>query len=101
MTLIYSRKAYNKDKEFAKIVESTALEASSQEHHTELIQEYYPNLIVTPYYTYEHGGMIIESFMRCDFDSSVDAFVATDDEKELKERLLTINEDLQGYCYDD
>ena len=94
MTYIYSRKAYTDDTEFADIVESTALEATSQQHHTELIQEHYPDLTIEPYYTYEHGGMLIEPSLRCQFDSSADAFVAYDDKQELEDRLAEINDSL-------
>ena len=99
-TLIYSRKAYTEDTEFTEVVESTAAEANNQEHHIELIQAHYPDLIVEPYYTYEHGGMMIESHKRCEWDSSADAFVAYENESNLLDKLLAINEDLQGTDYD-
>ena len=96
MTLIYSRKAYQGDTEFAEVVEATANQADSQAHHTELISEHYPDLEVIPYYTYEHGGMMIEPTRRCQWDSSADAFVATNDHDELADYLNAINTDLQG-----
>ena len=103
MVHIYSRKAYTADTAFGRIVEETASIADSREHHTELIQEEFPDLTVVPYYTYEHGGTMIEAHKRCAFDSSADAYVAYDDPGELDDVLLAINSDLQGedYEYDD
>jgi len=98
MTLVYSRKAYTEDTEFAELVESTANQANSQEHHIELIEAKLPDdMVVTPYYTYEHGGMMIEPYQRCQFDSSADAFVATNDtDLKVGDILLAINTELQG-----
>lgn len=95
MTLIYSRKAYHDDAEFASIVESTAMEANNLEHHIELINKYYPELTTVQLWTYEHSGMRIETFQRCSWDSSADAFAATDDHDELQTKLAEINEELE------
>ncbi len=94
MTHIYSRKAYQNDKKFAKIVEETSREANNLEHHMELIQEYYPKLVVIQLWTYEHGGMSIDKFKRCQFDSSADAFAATDNPNALNRKLSKINKEL-------
>ena len=94
MTYIYSRKAYQEDEEFADIVESTANEASNLLHHMELIQEHYPELQVVQLWTYEHSGMSIDTFKRCQWDSSADAFAVTDDMNELEQQLDQINKDL-------
>jgi len=95
MTLVYSRKAYTDDTEFAELVESTAHQANSQEHHIKLIKAELPDdMVVTPYYTYEHDGMVIELLQRCQFDSSADAFVATNDTISTVVNILTaINKD--------
>ena len=95
MTHIYSRKAYQDDEEFADIVESTASEANNLLHHMELIQEQYPDLQVVQLWTYEHSGMSIDTFKRCQWDSSADAFAVTDDMNELEQQLDQINEDLE------
>ena len=94
MTHVYSRKAYQEDEAFAQVVESTANLANNKEHHIELIQEEYPDLTIVPLWTYEHSGMSIDTFQRCSFDSSADAFGATSDLTELDEVLSTINEEL-------
>lgn len=95
MTYLYSRKAYQEDMEFAEIVESTAEEANSLTHHIQLIQEHYPNLTVVQLWTFEHSGMSIDTFKRCQWDSSADAFAVTDNMEELEERLAIINKDLE------
>ena len=95
MTYIYSRKAYQDDEEFADIIESTASEANSLAHHMELIQEQYPDLQVVQLWTYEHSDMSIDTFKRCQWDSSADAFAVTDDMNELEQQLDQINEDLE------
>ena len=94
MTHIYSRKAYNNDKDFADVVESTASEANSLTHHMELIQEHYPDLQIVQLWTYEHSGMSIDTFKRCQWDSSADAFAVTDNMDELEQQLNQINEDI-------
>ena len=94
MTYIYSRKAYNEDEEFADIVESTASEANNLEHHMELIGNEYPDMYVVQLWTYEHSGMSIDTYRRCSWDSSADAFAVTDDIDELHEILNEINEEL-------
>lgn len=94
MTYIYSRKAYHDDEEFAEVVESTSNIANSLEHHMELIQAEYPELEVVQLWTYEHSGMSIDQFKRCQWDSSADAFAVTDDIADLGERLAAINEEL-------
>lgn len=94
MTLIYSRKAYNEDAQFAEVVEATANEANNLEHHMDLIQEEYPDLQIIQLWTYEHSGMSIDTFKRCTWDSSSDAFAATDDMNELEIILTAINKEL-------
>jgi len=94
MTHIYSRKAYNLDTEFADVVESTSREANNLEHHMELIQDFYPELEVIQLWTYDHSGMSIDQFKRCQWDSSADAFAVTDNHTELEEVLSNINEEL-------
>ncbi|MBT5492634.1 hypothetical protein HOK00_10570 [bacterium] len=93
-TLIYSRKAYNKDTKFAEIVETTALQARSQEEHADLIQEYYPKHTIEVLYTYEHGCMAIERTMSCRWDSSADAFAAYKKEDQLIKAIEDINKTL-------
>jgi hypothetical protein len=90
-TLIYSRKAYNKDTKFAEIVETTALQARNQEEHADLIQEYYPKHTIEILYTYEHGGMAIERTRSCKWDSSADAFGAYKKEDQLIKEIKKIN----------
>ena len=94
MTHIYSRKAYHDDSTFMEVVESTAQEANNLEHHMDLIQDEYPDLQIVQLWTYEHSGMSIDTFKRCTWDSSADAFAATDDMDELEHVLSVINEDL-------
>jgi hypothetical protein len=93
-TLIYSRKAYRQDSEFAKNVELTSKESHSLEHHKELLQELYPTYTITELYTYEHSGMCIEKFRRCHFDSSLDGMAAFKNEKDLDKKISLINEEL-------
>jgi len=96
MTLIYSRKAYQEDKKFAKIVEGTSMEANSLKEHMQLIQEEYKDFVIIQLWTFEHGGMSIDTFQRCPWDSSADAFGAYTKNAytELLDRLEKINEDL-------
>jgi len=94
MTLIYSRKAYTEDEEFADIVEDTASQANNLAHHKDLIQDEYPKLKVVQLWTYEHSGISIDTFRRCQWDSSADAFAVTDNWDELEAELARINEGL-------
>lgn len=52
----------------------TSEEASGPEDHLDRIQARYPKYRIVPLYTYEHSGMRIDRFLRCQFDSSSDAF---------------------------
>lgn len=94
MTLIYSRKGYDQDEEFAEIVLGTAAQADNLEHHMELIQEEYPDLQVVQLWTYEHSGMSIDTYRRCRFDSSSDAFGCYSDRTEFEKKLEDINSTL-------
>lgn len=94
MTYLYSRKAYQEDMEFAEIVESTAEKANNLTHHIQLIQEHYPNLTVVQLWTFEHSGMSIDTFKRCQWDSSADAFGCYDNRLEFEEKLEEINSTL-------
>jgi len=93
-TLIFSKKAYNKDKKFAKDVMNTSKNVSSTEEHIVAIQNIYPDYIVEPLYTFEHTGMCIERSRSCPFDSSSDAFCAYKKEEELEAKISKINEAL-------
>lgn len=93
-TLVYSRKAYREDREFAKNVEATSQEARSLEHHKELLQKLYPSYTIIELYTYEHSGMCIEKFRRCRWDSSLDGMAAFKNEKALDSYLDKINDTL-------
>jgi len=93
-TLIYSRKAYRQDTKFAQIVEETAKEARSLSHHKELVQKHYPKHTIVELYTYEHSGMCIEKFRRCQWDSSLDGMAAFKNEKALDSKLNEINDEL-------
>lgn len=93
-TMVFSKKAYQEDKEFAKAVLETSKIAFSKRHHIMLLQKIYPSYIITELFTYEHGCLIIEENRRCRFDSSADAFAAYKCEKQLKKRLQEINDDL-------
>ena len=93
-TMIFSKKAYHGDKEFAKSVLETAKIATSKRHHIMLLQKIYPSYIIKELFTYEHSCLIIEENRRCRFDSSADAFAAYKCEKQLQKRLQEINDDL-------
>lgn len=101
-TLVFSRKAYQEDEEFAKVVLETSKIAVSAVNHLRLIQERYPSYIVVPLFTFEHGSVLeIQTEKRCNFDSSADAFGAFKKEKDLFDKLLEINNDLAYEDYDD
>ena len=96
-TMVFSKKAYQEDKEFAKSVLETAKIATSKRHHIMLLQKIYPSYIIKELFTYDHSCLIIEENRRCRFDSSADAFAAYKCEKQLKKRLQEINDDLVDY----
>jgi hypothetical protein len=96
-TLIFSKKAYQEDKEFAKSVLETASIARNKSHHIKLLQKIYPSYIIKELFTYDHSCLIIEENRRCQFDSSADAFAAYKCEKQLQKRLQEINDDLADY----
>ena len=78
-TMIYTRKAYrgeNSENVFANIVEETQKFANSLEHHIELIEVHYPDHIIEPLWTYEHGTLAIERSPSCQWDSSLDGMCA-------------------------
>ena len=93
-TLIYSRSAYNGDKEFAEVVERTQSIATSLENHIELVKEEYPSFTVCELYTYNHSGSAIERSPSCEWDSSLDAFCAYKSEEDLDDKISEINSDL-------
>ena len=98
-TLIYSRSAYNKNKEFAEVVERTQFMATSLENHIELIQEEYPDFTVCELYTYNHSGSVIERSPSCEWDSSLDGMCAYKSEEDLDDTISEINSELS--CNED
>jgi hypothetical protein len=100
-TLIYSRKAYHADEEFARSVLETSKIATSKRHHIALLHQRYPSYIIKELFTYEHSCLIIEENRRCQFDSSADAFAAYKCEKQLHKRLQEINDDLSDLFSED
>jgi len=93
-TMIYSRKAYHEDRKLKEIVEETEKIATSLENHKELIKEHFPNYQIMELYTYEHTGMCIEKFKRCEWDSSLDGMSVFKKETDLDEKLEIINKNL-------
>ncbi len=93
-TLIYSRKAYNLDANWARDVEATQHTANNLEDHIEKLEELYPDYTVEVLYTYEHSGMALERSPSCKYDSSLDGMVAYKKEDQLIERIREINDEL-------
>ena len=60
----------------------------------ELIKEHFPNYQIMELYTYEHTGMCIEKFKRCEWDSSLDGMSVFKKETDLDEKLEIINKNL-------
>ena len=97
-TMIYTKKAYNQDKQFGIDVMDTMMEASSMERHLKLMEDLYPDHTIEMLWTHEHGGpYVIERSPSCRFDSSMDGMCAYKDEADLDEYILYINDELIEY----
>jgi len=94
-TLVFSKKAYQEDKEFAKIVMETSYTSKNKKEHLNKIQLYYPNYTVIPYYTFEHSqALFLEEKPSCNFDSVGDSFVAYKNRDKMEKRIEEINENI-------
>ncbi len=94
-TLIYVRKNYvghnASEKQFQRDVEDTQEYAYSVENHIEKLQAIYPDYTIIPLYTYEHGEKCIETYKRCQWDSSLNGMAAFKNREDLDKKLIEIN----------